>query len=108
MHSIDRTEVGDNLGSNDQEILHDKALNLVEGFSAERLRARDVLLLGQIFQKKAYNKGRLNWEFEEGDKVVINRKNLGLLRAEKGRGDKFLARYEGPFEIMKKVSPVAY
>lgn len=105
--SIDRTGIS-NSGTNDQEILHDKALDLVEGFVAERTRARDALLLGQLFQKKAYNKGRLNWEFEEGDKVVINRRNLGLLRDEKGRGEKFLAKYEGPFEIMKKVSAVAY
>ena len=105
--SIDRTGIT-NSGDADQGILHDKALNLVEGFSAERTRARDTLLLGQIFQKKMYNKGRLNWEFEEGNKVVINRKNLGLLRDEKGRGDKLLARYEGPFEIMKKISVVAY
>ena len=105
--SVDRIETT-NSGNVDQGILHDKALNLVEGFNAERTRARDALLLGQVFQKKAYNKGRLNWEFEEGDKVVINRKNLGLLRDEKGRGDKLLARYEGPFEIMKKISAVAY
>ena len=39
---------------------------------------------------------------------MINRKNLGLLRDEKGRGNKFLTRYEGPFEIMKKISAVAY
>lgn len=99
--SVDRTSALNSEGV-DQGILHDKALKLVEGFTAERTRARDALLLGQMFQKKAYNKGRLNWEFEEGDKVVINRKNLGLLRDEKGRGDKLLARYEGPFEIMKK------
>ena len=50
----------------------------------------------------------MNWEFEEGDKVVINWKSLGLLRDEKGRGDKLLARFQGPFEIMKKISAVAY
>ena len=61
-----------------------------------------------MFQRKAYNKGRLDWEFKEGDKVVINRKNLGLLRDEKGRGEKLLAKYDGPFEILKKVSAVAY
>ena len=66
------------------------------------------MYLGQIFQKKWYNKGRLNQEFEKGDKVVINWRNLGLLRDKKGRGDKLLARYEGPFEIMEKISAVAY
>lgn len=30
------------------------------------------------------------------------------MRDEKGRGNKFLARYEGPFEIIKKISAVAY
>ena len=105
--NIDRTEIS-NSGTDDRKTLHDRALNLVEGFTAERTKARDTLALGQIFQKKAYNKGRLNWEFKEGDKVVINRRNLGLIRDEKGRGDKFLARYEGPFEIIKKISAVAY
>ena len=105
--SIDRTGISD-ARNVDQETLHNKALNLVEGFNTERSRARDALLLGQVFQKKYYNKGRLNWEFVEGDKVVINRRNLGLLRDEKGRGNKLLARYDGPFEIIKKISPVAY
>ena len=69
---VDRTGIL-TTGDVDQEIsLHDKALNLVEGFTAGRTRARDALLLGQVFQNRAYNKGRLNLEFEEGDKVVIN------------------------------------
>jgi len=105
--SIDQTGIL-NSGSDDQETSHNKTLDLVKGFVVERSRARDVLLLGQVFQRKSYNKGRLNWEFEEGDKVVINRQNLGLLKEEKGRGNKFLARYEGPFKVMKKISAVAY
>ena len=56
--SVDRTNVSD-LEKLDQGILHDKAQNLVEGFAAERARARDALLLGQLFQKKAYNKAPL-------------------------------------------------
>lgn len=95
-------------GNANQETLHGKALSLVEGSSVERARARDALTLGQVFQKRSYNKGRLNWEFKEGDKVVINRRNLGLLKDEKGRGNKLLARYKGPFEIIKKISAVAY
>lgn len=105
--NIDRTKILDS-GNVDQETLHNKVLNLVEGFTAERTRARDTLTPGQVFQKRSYNKGQLNSEFEEGDKVVINRRNLGLLKDEKGRGDKLLTRYEGPFEIIKKISAVAY
>ena len=70
---------------------------MTEEFEAECRKAQDALLLGQVFQRKNYNKDRLTWEFQEGDKVVINRKHLGLLRSEKGRGDKFLTKYEGPF-----------
>ena len=40
--------------------------------------------------------------------MVINRKNLGLLKDEKGWGDKLLNRYEGPFEIIQKLSSVSY
>jgi hypothetical protein len=64
--------------------------------------------LGQIFQKRAYNEGRLPTEFEEGDLVLINPHSLELLRNEKGKGKKLLMRYEGPFEIIQKVSSVAY
>jgi len=38
---------------------------------------------------------------------MINQQNLGLLKEEKGKSNKLLARYEGPFEIMK-ISAVAY
>lgn len=31
-----------------------------------------------------------------------------MLRKEKGRGQKLLMRYDGPFEILQKISPVTY
>ena len=92
----------------EHEVLDEKALHMTEAFEAEHRKAQDALLLGQIFQRKAYNRDRLTLEFQEGDKVVINRKNLGLLGNEKGRGDKLLTKYEGPFEIIQKLSPVSY
>lgn len=90
------------------EALDENALHLTEAFGAERRKAQDALLLGQVFQKKAYNKNRLTWEFQEGDKVIINQKNLGLLKEEKGRGEKLLTKYDGPFEIIQKLSLVSY
>lgn len=38
----------------------------------------------------------------------MNPHSLSLLRQEKGRGKKLLMKYDGPFEIAQKVSPVAY
>ena len=48
------------------------------------------------------------FEFEEGEMVLINPHSLSLLRAEKGRGRKLLMKYDGPFEIIKKISPISY
>ncbi len=88
--------------------IDEQAHDMIERFTAERSRARDALLLGQIIQEKYYNQGRLIVEYEEGDLVLINRQGLGMLRNEKGRGAKLLPRYDGPFEILKKISPVTY
>lgn len=96
-----RTE--DNLDS-----LHPDAANLVAALQAARTEARDALILAQAHQQRAYNQGRLIQEFEVGDKVVLNVDSLELLRAVKGRGRKLLMKYEGPFEIIRKLSPVSY
>ena len=40
--------------------------------------------------------------------VLINPHSLSLLKSEKGQGKKLLMKYDGPFEVMKKLSPVSY
>ena len=85
-----------------------QASDLVSHFEADRSRAKEALLLGQVFQKRAYNQGRLAYEFEEGDLVLINPHSLKLYRTEEGKGQKLLMKYEGPFEIIQKISPVTY
>jgi hypothetical protein len=92
----------------DNTTLRPEALEMIELFKAERQQAQEALQLGQYFQKRAYNRGRLAFEFEEGEKVLINPHSLSLLRTEKGRGRKLLMKYDGPFEIIKKISPVSY
>jgi hypothetical protein len=87
---------------------HQSAEDMIIEFEAERSTAKESLLLSQIFQKRAYNNGRLTTEFNEGDLVVLNPHSLELLKNVKGRGKKLLMRYEGPFEIIQKLSPVAY
>ena len=58
---------------------------MVKLFKAERQQAQEALQLSQYFQKRAYNRGRLSFEFEEGKKVLINPHLLSLLRTEIGR-----------------------
>jgi len=79
-----------------------------ENFECNCMRAKEALLLSQIYQQRAYNKGWLLKEFNEGDFVVLNPHSLDLLKTEKGRGNKLLMRYDGPFEIIQKLSPVTY
>ena len=79
---LDRLKGGalDTLG----EALRPEALEMVEQFSAERHQAQEALMLGQHFQKRAYDRGRLSVEFEEGELVLLNLHSLSLLKSEKG------------------------
>jgi transposase InsO family protein len=90
------------------DVFDPEAEAMIEAFNSERILAQEALQLGHAFQKSAYNNGRLQVEFEEGDQVLINPHSLKLLRDVKGKGQKLLMKYDGPFEIMQKISPVAY
>jgi hypothetical protein len=82
--------------------------SVLEEFETYRTRAKEAFNLAQMTQEKYYNQGRLNTEFHEGQLVLLNVHTLKLFRAETGRGRKFLPKYEGPFEIIQKISPVTY
>jgi hypothetical protein len=84
------------------------AEEFAEGMEALRRTAQDSLKVAQAFQERSYNRGRLDFEFEEGDKVLINPHSMNLLRATTGKGRKLLPKYDGPFEILSKLSPVTY
>ena len=43
-----------------------------------------------------------------GDLVLLNPHSLSLLRNESGRGEKLLMKYDGPFKVIQKLSPVSY
>ena len=85
-----------------------RAVDMVEQFEAERSQALDALKLSKAHQERSYNNGRLLTEFEEGDLVVINPHTLELLRKEKGKGHKLQMKYDGPFEIIRKLSADTY
>lgn len=85
-----------------------EALEMAEEFEALRQRAQEALMLGQQFQKCAYNRGRVMTEFDVGDLVLFNPHSLSLLKDVRGRGQKLLMKYDGPFEVIRKLSPVSY
>jgi hypothetical protein len=88
--------------------LHPIALEMTEAFLAKRHCAQEALMLGQHFQRQSYNRGRLALEFTEGNLVLLNPHSLSLLRNETGRGRKLLMKYDGPFKVFQKLSPVSY
>jgi len=90
------------------DALNQKAVEMWENFEGDCTCAKEALLLSQIYQQRAYNKGRLIKEFKEGDLVVLNPHSLDLLKVEKGCRNKLLMRYDGPFEVIQKLSLVTY
>ena len=79
---------------------------MVDQFQAERTRAKEALYLAQIAQQRFYNSSHEPIEFSEGDFVILNPHTLHLLKDEKGRGQKLLMGYDGPFKILRKLSQV--
>jgi transposase InsO family protein len=84
------------------------ALQFLDEFNSFRNKAKESIYFAQVTQQRIYNRGRLIQEFEPGDTVLINPHSLGLLKTEKGRGRKLLMKYDGPFEILEKISPITY
>ena len=72
-----------------------------------RLATKDALKLAQLRFEDSYNKNHISTSYEPGDKVLVNIHSLQLPES-KGPGAKFTRRYDGPFEITERVSPVAY
>ena len=81
---------------------------MIDQFQAERTRAKEALYLAQLAQQRFYNSSHKPIEFNEGDLVILNPHTLHLLKNEKGRGQKLLMRYDGPFEVLRKLSSVTY
>ena len=92
----------------DQEFLDPEASEFTEDYLFYRICAKEALKLAQNYQKRFYNEGHQDFEFQEGDMVLINLHSMHLLRSFKGRGQKLLPRFDGPYEIAEKVSKVAY
>ena len=77
-------------------------------FDTYRSQARQSIQFSQVAQQKTYNKGRLVREYNVGDQVLINAHSLSLLCSESGKGKKLLSKFDGPFDIIQKLSPATY
>jgi transposase InsO family protein len=82
--------------------------NFIKNFENFRQQAQEALLFSQITQQKNYNKNKLIKILQVGDKVLINPHSLELLRKEKGKGRKLQMKFDGPFEVLERLSPITY
>jgi hypothetical protein len=107
--SVPRPLNPDGTKSNDLVPLSDSASSLADSFASLYEQAQDVLSFAQVSYLRHYNKGRLLKEFEIGELVLLNTTSLRLLGQEaSGVGTKLLPWYNGPFEVLDKLSPVTY
>jgi hypothetical protein len=83
------------------------ATPFIEELEVHRTRARDALARAQARQARAYNAGRREEEFEEGDEVLLNPHSLELVDVQ-GTGRKLLQRRIGPFTVTEKINSVVY
>jgi hypothetical protein len=87
---------------------HDIANEISEQFNAFRSHAVDCLLVSQASLLRNFNSGRRVSQFQPGDQVLLNPHTLKMLRDIRGRGQKLLMRYDGPFEISEQLGPNTY
>ncbi|QRV96541.1 Retrovirus-related Pol polyprotein from transposon [Ceratobasidium sp. AG-Ba] len=85
-----------------------KAVNFAEMMQAIRSQAQDALKLAQAHMEDQYNKNHSYLDLQEGDLVMLNPHSLNLLRSQKGKGRKLQMKYDGPFEVLEKLSDVTY
>ena len=83
------------------------AQQFAKEITAVRLTTKHSLKLAQLQFQESYNKNHIFVPYEPGDQVLINIHSLQLQES-KGPGAKFTRRYDGPFEVTERVSPVAY
>lgn len=88
-------------GNLDAETFH-------EAMEANLTLAKNALKMAQEHQRRAYNQNRTLREFEEGELVLLNPHSMNLVRHYPGKGQKLLSKYEGPFEVLQKISPIVY
>ncbi len=81
------------------------AREFTEAWQNNLARAKQMLQAAQSRQKAYADRHRRELSFEEGDKVLLSTKNLGL----KTTGTpKLLPRWVGPFSVTERIGELAY
>lgn len=81
--------------------------SFIATFQMHRESTRNAIALAQIRQIQAYNKGRKEPSFKDGDEVLINPHSLEWIES-KGEGAKLVQRAIGPFKVKERINPKVY
>jgi hypothetical protein len=90
------------------EIMKPESEEFIHEFDGLRIAAKDALRRAQAVFENNYNKSHYPISFEIGDQVMINVHSLKLPDVTQGKGVKLTRRFEGPFEVIGKLSDITY
>ena len=80
----------------------------INEFDGLRIATKDALCKAQAIFENSYNKTHYPISFEVGDQVMINVHSLKFPDITQGKGVKLTRRFEGPFEVINKLSDITY
>jgi len=90
------------------EFLKPESQEFIQEFDGMRIAAKDALRRVQAVFENTYNKSHYPISFEIGDQVMINVHSLKLPDVTQDKGVKVTRRFEGPFEVIDKLSDITY
>jgi hypothetical protein len=82
--------------------------NFIDKLIIHRQLAQESILMAQNAVQNAQNKHRIPFEFEVGNKVLINPHSIELSGDWQEKGRKLTPRYEGLFTMIEKIGPLTY
>ena len=89
-----------------QQAANPTSAQRIEQLARDLQRAKDNLLLAQQRQAKYADRSRRAATFQVGEQVLLSTEHLALASA--GQTPKLLAKYIGPFRVVRVVSDVSY
>ena len=90
------------------EIMKPDSKEFINKFDGLRITAKDTLRKAQAIFERSYNKTHYPISFKVGDQVMINVHSLKFPDVTQGKGVKLTRRFEGPFEVINKLSNITY
>ena len=90
------------------KIMKPDSKEFINEFDGLRIAAKDALCKAQAILENSYNETHYPISFEVGDQVMINVHSLKFPDITQGKGVKLTRRFEGPFEVINKLSDITY